>query len=151
MSYLIDTNVLLRSRDADSPIQGICATAIQHLLGSDADLFVCTQVLAEYWVVATRPREVNGMGLSPQAAAREIDEILSAMETLVEPKDGPVRWHDIVVSHSIVGKPAHDARLVALMLSHGVTHVLTLNASDFARYPEITVVAPQQISANKRD
>jgi predicted nucleic acid-binding protein len=110
VSYLIDTNVLLRSRDADSPIQGICATAIQHLLGSDADLFVCTQVLAEYWVVATRPREVNGMGLSPQAAAREIDEILSAMETLVEPKmglsAGATSWSATVSLASLRTTPA---------------------------------------------
>ncbi len=28
----------------------------------------------------------------------------------------------------------HDARLTAAMLVHGLTHILTFNISDFARY-----------------
>jgi hypothetical protein len=39
----------------------------------------------------------------------------------------------------------HDARLVAAMHVHGVTHLLTLNVRDFARYPGITVVHPQTL------
>ena len=39
----------------------------------------------------------------------------------------------------------HDAQLVAAMHIHGVTHLLTLNVRDFARYPGITVVHPQTL------
>jgi hypothetical protein len=42
------------------------------------------------------------------------------------------------VRHGVQGVQGHDARLVAWMQSHGLTHVLTLNAADFARYPGIT-------------
>jgi len=35
--------------------------------------------------------------------------------------------------------------LVAAMHVHGVTHLLTLNVRDFARYPGITVVHPQTL------
>jgi len=38
-----------------------------------------------------------------------------------------------------------DTRLVALMVAHGITHLLTLNPTDFARYSEITAVTPQEI------
>jgi len=31
------------------------------------------------------------------------------------------------------------------MLAHGVTHLLTLNPTDFARYDGITPVTPQEI------
>ena len=41
-----------------------------------------------------------------------------------------------------MGKPTHDARLVALMLEHGVTHLLTFNSGDFNRYQEIGVIDP---------
>jgi predicted nucleic acid-binding protein len=40
------------------------------------------------------------------------------------------------------GKNAHDARLVAAMLVHGLTHVLTFNGKDFARFGEIAVIPP---------
>jgi hypothetical protein len=39
----------------------------------------------------------------------------------------------------------HDARLVAVMRVHGLTHVLTFNPTDFTRYPGITVVRPQDV------
>lgn len=54
-------------------------------------------------------------------------------------------WRRLVVTHSVVGVKVHDARLVAAMHVHGLTHLLTLNERDFARYPGITVVQPQQV------
>lgn len=49
-------------------------------------------------------------------------------------------WERLVVTHSVMGVNVHDARLVAAMLVHGLTHILTFNISDFARYSEITAV-----------
>ena len=43
------------------------------------------------------------------------------------------------------GKQAQDAHLVAAMLVHKVTHLLTFNDGDFRRFTEITVVNPQHI------
>lgn len=40
----------------------------------------------------------------------------------------------------------HDTRLVAAMLVHGLTHILTFNISDFLPYPEITAVNPNLLS-----
>jgi len=50
-----------------------------------------------------------------------------------------------VVHHRVAGKQAHDARLVAAMLVHGVTHLLTFNTNDFKRFSEIMVVNPQNV------
>ena len=47
--------------------------------------------------------------------------------------------------HSVLGKQAHDTRLVALMEAHGLTHLLTFNAGDFARFPGVTCVEPADI------
>ena len=55
-------------------------------------------------------------------------------------------WRRLVVRHAVRGKQVHDARLVALMTAHGITHVLTLNAGDFGRFPGITEVAPASFS-----
>lgn len=41
----------------------------------------------------------------------------------------------LVVAHAVSGVQVHGARLAAAMRVHGVTHLLTLNTSDFERYP----------------
>jgi len=46
-----------------------------------------------------------------------------------------------VVSFGVSGVQVHDARLVAAMTVHGVTHILTLNPTDFARYTTVGIVA----------
>jgi predicted nucleic acid-binding protein len=50
-----------------------------------------------------------------------------------------------VVAHGVQGKQVHDARLAALMLAHGITHILTLNGADFARYPGIVPIDPASL------
>ena len=57
-----------------------------------------------------------------------------------------IEWEGIVLRHRVIGKQAHDAHLVAAMVAHGVTHLLTFNDRDFKRFNEITVVNPQNIS-----
>jgi hypothetical protein len=41
-------------------------------------------------------------------------------------------WKALVGALGIIGKRVHDARLVAVCHAHAVTHLLTLNVSDFA-------------------
>jgi predicted nucleic acid-binding protein len=51
----------------------------------------------------------------------------------------------LVVIHSIRGVQVHDAKLVAAMHVHGLTHILTLDEQDFVRYSAITVVHPRDV------
>ena len=55
-------------------------------------------------------------------------------------------WHQLV-EQQVLGKNAHDARLIAAMQRHGLTHLLTFNGEDFRRYPGIQLLAPQEIAA----
>lgn len=54
-------------------------------------------------------------------------------------------WLSLVANYGVSGKKAHDARLVAAMQVHGISHLLTFNVADFRRYPGITVVEPHQV------
>ncbi len=49
--------------------------------------------------------------------------------------------------HAIVGKNAHDTHLVAAMVVHGITHLLTFNKQDFQRFTNITVLSPADVVA----
>lgn len=57
-----------------------------------------------------------------------------------------LEWRRLIVAHSVLGVVIHDARLAAAMNVHGITHILTFNKSDFQRYPNLTVVSPDQIA-----
>ena len=50
-------------------------------------------------------------------------------------------WRRLVVTYGVSGVQVHDARLVAAILSHGATHILTFNTADFARYAPEGIVA----------
>ena len=45
------------------------------------------------------------------------------------------------MDYGVSGVQVHDARLVATMIVHGVTHILTFNTSDFVRYAPQGIVA----------
>ena len=147
MRYLVDTNVLLRRALASSSQSSVCDQAVSKLVWAEHELHICAQVVIEFWAVSTRPPDVNGLGLTPAVTSQQTAELREAFICLPEPPDMAERWQAIAEKHSIRGKQAHDARLVAIMLAHNVTHILTLNPVDFARYPEITTVTPQDVAS----
>lgn len=58
-----------------------------------------------------------------------------------------LRWLDLVTNHGVSGKPAHDTRLVAGMLRHDLSYLVTFNVADFARYSEVTSIHPSEVIA----
>ena len=64
LSYLVDTNILLRLVQPDSPEYGTIRQCTDHLWERGADLFYTSQNLAEFWNVCTRPANRNGFGFS---------------------------------------------------------------------------------------
>jgi predicted nucleic acid-binding protein len=51
-------------------------------------------------------------------------------------------WEQLVVAHQCHGRVSYDARLVAAMRTHGITQLLTLNTSDFVRFPGLSLIDP---------
>ena len=146
MNALVDTNILVRLSDADSPLCTVCNSAVQRLLGRGDNLHLCAQIAIEFWAVATRPTHVRSLGLSAtdaEAALRNAEQWLS---WLSEPSDIGARWRALVNKHGVLGKQAHDTRLVALMEAHSLKDLLTLNTADFARFEEINCLDPAGIS-----
>lgn len=145
MIVMLDTNVLARMVDVNDARFGSSVAAIRRLDDDGHDLVIVPQVIYEFWVVATRPLENNGLGLSPSDARSEIQEIRELYRLLQDERAIYPIWEQLVAKYGVKGKPAHDARLVAAMLRHSVTHLLTYNTADFQRYSEITVVSPASV------
>jgi predicted nucleic acid-binding protein len=143
MNYLVDTNVLLRSVQDTHPMYKFSVEAIKILLEEGHILCIIPQNLIEFWVVATRPIEVNGLGLSVVDALKELEELKNCFVLLPDTELIFPIWESLINKYKITGKPAHDVRLVAAMIAHNLTHLLTFNTSDFHRFSEITVLDPR--------
>lgn len=135
----------LRIANASDAHRTECLAALDVLRGMDG-VSTCAQILIEYWVGATRPTEANGLGLDTSRTARNLRLMTRLFPCVPEPANISEVWQEIVICHDVKGKQAHDARIAALMIAHGITHILTLNPDDFARYPEITALTPRQIA-----
>jgi predicted nucleic acid-binding protein len=147
MRVLLDTNILGRMTEPRHVQHQLAVDAVAALIGRGDSPCLVPQVLYEFWVVATRPAAANGLGMSPGQAASELFRLEGLYVIL---PDGPAiypEWKRLVATHSVSGKGAHDARIVAAMIVHGLTHLLTFNTPDFARFPGITALAPTGITA----
>ncbi len=147
MTILLDTNVLLRAADPADARYQTANDAIAVLRGNGHDVALVPQNVYEFWVVSTRPVAQNGRGLSPAAARRELATIETDYAVLHDTADVYREWKRLIAAHAVSGKPAHDARLVAAMLVHGIAHLLTFNPADFARYPAVVPLTPAGVLA----
>ncbi len=134
-AVLLDTGIVLRYITGDhAVIQRVGQLKVEY------EILVCPQVLYEFWVVATRPKGQNGLGLMPAQASHQVYQIVNAFILLPDPEDLWERWVRLCTDHSVSGRQAHDARIVAWMDAYSVSRLYTLNPSDFARYQHIQMV-----------
>jgi predicted nucleic acid-binding protein len=142
--YLLDTNILLRACDPNSESYPIVINSINEIIEQGGEIVITPQVLIEFWVVATRPLNVNGLGWTTHKARQEIEQILSQFSLLKETPDIFSFWFQLVSEYNIQGKRTHDIRLLAVMKAHHITHLLTFNPDDFISLAEITIVRPRE-------
>ncbi|BAU04722.1 twitching motility protein PilT [Fischerella major NIES-592] len=146
-SYLLDTNIILRFTDTYSSEYEIINNAIFQILLQGGQCFITPQVLIEFWVVATRPVAVNGLGWTPEATERAVQMLINQFEWLEETPDIFRIWLSLATTHKISGKRIHDLRIQAIVLAHNIGHILTLNPKDFIEVEGITIVHPNSINS----
>ena len=142
MRILVDTNVLLRLAQPDDVRHAEASRAVQRQEEAGNELVVNSRVLTELWVVETRPKEANGYGFTVSLAQRDIQNFRTTLEYLDDSVDTFSEWERIVFGYRVLGKSAHDAKLVAWMIASGVPALMTFNSADFKRFTEIQVIEP---------
>ena len=144
MAMLVDTCILLRAFDANSPHYRSIRRSLRKAIDENIRLVVTVQNIAEFWNVGTRPLDKNGHGLSAKKIKRRVEIIERICEVISEDKVSYEDWKRIVEQLSVSGVKVHDARLVSVMLRGGVREILTLNEGDFERYKNegISIVTP---------
>jgi predicted nucleic acid-binding protein len=84
LSFIADTNVILRSIDPGSPQHTVATEAIAALLRRGDQIFLTPQILIEFWAVATRPRNVNGFGWSVERTSQEVTALRAQFSLLTD-------------------------------------------------------------------
>ncbi|MBU6172962.1 MAG: type II toxin-antitoxin system VapC family toxin [Planctomycetes bacterium] len=146
MRVLLDTNIIIRAAQPNQPTWADISQALTTLVAHGCSLCVVPQNIYEFWVVATRPQTLNGFGLTPTHAKALIDGMIDKLSVLRDERGILDLWLSLVDQYAVEGKSAHDTRLVAAMQRHSIANLLTINKSDFARFP-ITVLTPQEVNA----
>lgn len=149
MRVLVDTNVVARLLPRVGATTHLVAlNAVTRLRDQQHDLFLVPQVLYEFWVVSTRPAQQNGFGFTPTEAAQDLSRLQQLFTLLRDERSIFDRWEQLVADFQVSGKAAHDARLVAAMQRHELSHLLTFNPADFNRYSAIQLLEPGLVATS---
>ena len=142
LPVFVDTNVLLYASRPKATEHARAQAVLSRMRQDGAPLWLSRQVFREYLAVATRP-QASGPALAMAAAIADVQALQDVVNVA---EDGPAvydRLLQLLVASPGGGKQVHDANLVATMLEHRITHLLTFNGADFRRFGGlIEVVAP---------
>ena len=133
---LLDTNVLLAATDETRTEHGDALETINIWPASGMVLYCSGQILREYLAVATRPVDLNGLGMSRTDAVSNVRALRSRLNLLAEDVKVSDRLLQLLDAVDCTGKQLHDANVVATMLVHGIDTVVTINVGDFARFED---------------
>ena len=149
MAYLVDTSLLARLGNTADAQHAVALNAVVKLHRRGEFLHLAPKVLIEFRNVATRPKAQNGLGLSSEEAARKSELFEKAFPLLTALPTIYPTWKTIVEGLGVIGKQVHDARLVAICQTHGISHLLTFNVGHFTRLagqqPNVVVVDPRSV------
>lgn len=145
---LLDTNVLIYATLEGDPRFERSREVLLAL--SDGERYVSVQNLAEMYPNLTGPKMLPPD--SPAVARAKIESIASLPTLQVLPLTGDVQTLalEICQKHGVVRQRYYDAQLVATMVAHGITTLVTENAKDFEDMDEIRAVDPFAASETPR-
>jgi predicted nucleic acid-binding protein len=140
---LVDTNIPLRIAQIGHAHRKVALDALELLTLRDSEQFaIAPQSLYEMYVVFTRPAAANGFGMSAAQARIEIAATRALFTLFPETSQVYPTWEGLITKHDILGKRAHDVRLVALMIAHHIGKLLTFNDADFRPFNEVQCLNP---------
>jgi predicted nucleic acid-binding protein len=145
MRILVDTNVLLRGIQHDSPLCEPARKALKLLHRQNHELCLTPQNVKEFWKACTRPTDNNGLGISVPGTERHTQRLERYFTILPDSALTYTAWRQLVFKYQVVGVKVHDAYLVAAMKAYALSHILSFNASDFRRYEAIECLDPHTL------
>lgn len=136
----VDTNVLIYASRPRAELHATARAALDGCRLERRPVRISAQIIREYLAASTRPQP-TAPALTMEAAIADVRTFRGAFNVA---EDGPKileRLLALLAAVPTAGRQVHDANIVATMLAHGVTKLLTFNAGDFRRFvPAIELV-----------
>lgn len=147
MKVLLDTSAIIRFCQTADSKHHLVLDAVARLSELGYQTCIVPQVVYELWSVATRPITANGLGWSTHDAKTEIGRLGKLFVFLKDERTVYSHWIELVSQLDIGGRNAHDARLIAAMDRHEISHLLTLDRDDFKKFNHKTIWFPEDVLA----
>lgn len=136
---VVDTNILVYATSLGSEERERARRALERLQ-SEGAVSTTRQIVREYLATMTRPQA----GRAPLKLAQATAEVERFLEEFDMLEDGLQTSRELPALTKRVqfgGKQVHDADIVATLLAHGETRLLTFNGTDLRRLtPLIEIV-----------
>jgi uncharacterized protein len=138
----VDTNLLVYAHREDAEFHHAAAVRLAELAEGAAAWAIPWPCVHEFYAIVTHPR----IYAPPTSPAKAIEQIEAWLEspTLALLAESPSHWQalkPLLAAARVQGPLAHDARVAALCLQHGVKALWTADR-DFARFAALKAVNP---------
>jgi predicted nucleic acid-binding protein len=139
----VDTNVLIYATRRAASEHAAAQAALARLEGEGRSLWISLQILREYLAAATRP-QVTSPALPMETAVADVRRFRQVFRVA---EDRPVvldRLLTLLGTHYGAGRQVHDTNIVATMLEHGISRLLTFQRRRFQALRGIIELEPPQ-------
>jgi predicted nucleic acid-binding protein len=137
----VDTNVLVYFAFAHFAQHHAARQRLAECESLGVTLWTSRQVLREFLVVTTRPGFLTPVP-PPSFIVKAVQAFENQFQIAADDAEVTRRLLELVENPGAHGRQVHDANIVATMLCHQISHLVTHNAADFRRYASwVTVVS----------
>jgi predicted nucleic acid-binding protein len=135
----VDTNVLVAASSIGAPFHSESIKALDKLHASRSEIWISRQILRELLATLSRPQAWGG-NVDREILADHAERLLKLYKIAEENPESTTHLLGFVRDGRARGKQVHDAAIAAVMLSHEIKRLLTLNTADFERFkPELAL------------
>ncbi|MEX1049463.1 MAG: PIN domain-containing protein [Akkermansiaceae bacterium] len=143
----VDTNVLLEATDEGRRLHALALGLFRNASSDGVELFLGTQVLREYLVVATRPIENNGLGMTTDLALDNIARLQKRVSLVAETLQAGELFIKWAGKYQIHGKRLHDLQILATAAVAGMHALITANDKDYPKSSPLTIIPLSKLNS----
>jgi predicted nucleic acid-binding protein len=141
-AVFVDTNVLVAAAANGAPFHVEAIEALNRVHALQEPAWISRQVIRELLATLSRP-QVWGGSFDKNILGDHAERLLKLYKIAEEDAKANRILLGFVRDGRAQGKQVHDAAIASVMLSHGISRLLTLNMTHFERFkPEITMEVP---------
>jgi uncharacterized protein len=139
----VDTNVLVYAHRREASEHIVAVEVVRELAEGERPWAVPWPCLYEFWSVVTNPKIWKESASRPDQAWAQIEAWVGSpsLRLLAETNDFANLLGRFLTRPRVRGAVAHDARVAALCVAHGVEALLTRDR-DFSHFAELTTRNP---------